>query len=183
MPYPWECMDCDEYNMYLVQNDQFYCNKMRRYVSLNEKSCNTYFVKRDRNKIDERPNTTCYITTAICHILGYEDDCPVLESLRSFRDNYMKNQEYCKPLLEDYDTVGPLIGEKLYEDKNRERQANRMLNIFIKEALEAIRDREYEAAVNTYVCMTMFLMDYYEIDTDLLSSNKKGKQRKREINY
>lgn len=183
MPYPWECIDCDEYNKYLVENNKFYCNKMRRYVSLNERSCNTYFTKRDKNKVDVRPNNSCYITTAICNILGYEDDCPVLESLRSFRDNYMKNKEYCLPLLQDYDIVGPIISEKLLEDEKRIKQADRMLNIFIKEALESIKDREYDAAVDIYVNMTEFLMDYYEIDMSLLSYNKSGRQRKREINY
>ncbi len=87
MPYPWECMDCEQHNIYLVKNNQFYCPKMKRYVSLNERSCNTYFVKKDRNKVDQRPSTGCYITTAVCHILGYEDDCTVLETLRGFRDN------------------------------------------------------------------------------------------------
>lgn len=183
MPYPWECMDCDEYNKYLVKNDQFYCNKMRRYVSLKERSCNTYFVKRDRNKVDVKPDTSCYITTAICHILGYEDDCPILETLRRFRDNYMKHQEYCLPLLKDYDVVGPLISKELLEDENCVKQADRLLNSFIKEALDAIKDREYDAAVDLYVNMTEFLMDWYEIDKRILSYNQKGKQRKREINY
>lgn len=180
MPYPWECMDCEQHNIYLVKNNQFYCPKMKRYVSLHERSCNTYFVKKDRNKVDRRPNTGCYITTAVCHILGYEDDCPVLETLRSFRDNYMKHQEYCLPLLNDYNVVGPMIGEKLFEDENRVKQANRMLNIFIKEAIDAIKDKEYDAAVDIYVNMTEFLMDYYEIDMGLLSCNQEGRQRIRE---
>lgn len=183
MPYPWECMDCNEFNKYLVKNNMFYCSKMKRFVALNERSCNTYFIKRDRNKVDVRPSNGCYITTAICYILGYEDDCPILESLRGFRDNYMKHQEYCLPLLEDYDVVGPLISEKLLEDKNCVKQANRMLNNFISEALSAIRDREYDAAVDIYTNMTEFLMDWYEIDKSILSYNERGRQRKREINY
>ena len=95
----------------------------------------------------------------------------------------MKNKEYCLPLLQDYDIVGPIISEKLLEDEKRIKQADRMLNIFIKEALESIKDREYDAAVDIYVNMTEFLMDYYEIDMSLLSYNKSGRQRKREINY
>ncbi len=93
----------------------------------------------------------------------------------------MKHQEYCLPLLEDYNVVGPMIGEKLFEDENCVKQANRMLNIFIKEAIDAIKDKEYDAAVDIYVNMTEFLMDYYEIDKGLLSYNQKGRQRKREF--
>ena len=181
MPYPWECMDCDEYNKYFVKDNKFYCNKMRRYVSLNERSCNTYFVKRAWNKVDQRPSTGCYITTAVCHILGYEDDCQILETLRGFRDNYMKQQEDCLPLLEDYNVVGPMIGDKLFDDENCENVASVLFNIFIKGAIEAIEDQEYDDAVNLYLNMTETLMDYYDIDKGLLSYNKKGWQRKREI--
>lgn len=183
MPYPWECIDCDEYYEDLVKNGKFYCNKMHQYVLVHEHSCSTYFVKRDKNRpLKTKPND-CYITTAIVNILGYEDNCDTLEKLRDFRDNYMKHQEYCLPLLEDYDVVGPLISEELLKDENKVKQAKRLLNGFIKEALDAIKDREYDSAVDLYVNMTEFLMDWYDIDMTLLSYNKKEIQRKREINY
>lgn len=181
MPYPWECFDCDEYYEDLVKNGKFYCRKMHRYVLVKERSCNTYFVKRDKNRPLRTPSGGCYITTAVVNILGYEDNCETLEILRDFRDNYMKKEEKYFPLLEDYDAVGPLICEKLDEDPNKEKVANTMLSIFIKEAIDAIRDRAYNAAINTYENMTYYLMDYYELDMNLLHNTKKEIQRKREI--
>lgn len=182
MPYPWECIDCNEYYEDLVKNGRFYCKKMHRYVLVHEHSCSTYFVKRSKDRpLRLKPND-CYITTAIVDILGYEDNCDVLEALRSFRDNYMKHQEYCLPLLEDYDIVGPLISEELLNDEKREKQAKRLLNGFIKEALSAIKDGAYDTAVDLYLHMTEFLMGWYDIDINLLSYNKIGNQRKREIN-
>lgn len=185
--YPWECIDCDEYYIDLVKDDQFYCTKMRRYVKTNEPSCNTYFKKRDKNRPLQSNRSNCYITTAVVNILGYEDNCQTLEDLRHFRDNYMKKHEEYLPLLEEYDIVGPLISEKLEKDQNKEKIAKFILDIFIQEALDAIKDKEYKAAINTYENMTYFLMDIYELDMNLLNrrpeTTSKVKQRKREINY
>lgn len=181
MPYPWECFDCDEYYEDLVKNGKFYCNKMHRYVLVKEPSCNTYFVKRDKNRPLRSPSNGCYITTAVVDVLGYEDDCEVLETLRAFRDNYMKKEEKYLPLLEDYNTVGRIISHKLEKDENKEKIANMMYNIFIKSSIDAIKDREYSCAIGIYENMVYFLMDYYELDMDLLHNKKESIQRKREI--
>ena len=37
--------------------------------------------------------SSCFITTVVCNILGYDDDCFALESLRSLRDNFMQPNE------------------------------------------------------------------------------------------
>ena len=58
-----------------------------------------------------------------------------------------------------------------------------MLNIFIKESIDAIKDKEYQAAIDTYENMTIYLMDYFNLDMSLLNSTKaKELVRKREIN-
>lgn len=177
----YNCEDCVQYTKVQEQEAQkygkFYCKPMRRDVKPQEHSCNTYFEKRNNN---------CYITTAMCYILGEEDDCDTLETLRSFRDNYMMNHEEYLPLLEDYDVVGPIIAEKLYDDEKGTILANIINNNFIREAIEAIEDKAYDAAIDTYKNMTLFLMNCYDIDEELLPSNQKenkGIQRKREINY
>lgn len=126
----------------------------------------------------------CYITTAMCEILGFEDDCEYLETLRGFRDTYMLDNPEYHPLLHDYNTVGPQIADKLYDDENGFLVSNALLNNFIKPAVEAINDNAYNAAINQYINMTVYLMDYYDLDKDQLScyDSRKGIIRKREIN-
>ena len=46
-----------------------------------------------------------------------EDDCDELETLRGYRDWYMLNDPSCKLLLEEYDTIGPILANKLFYDK------------------------------------------------------------------
>ena len=49
----------------------------------------------------------------VVNVLGYEDNCELLETLRSFRDNYLKlNKEYI-PMLMQYDNIGPIISNNL----------------------------------------------------------------------
>lgn len=183
MPYPWECFDCEEYNEYMVKNNQFWCSKMRMNVSLNERSCNTYFTKRDKHKKSERPNTGCYLTTAMCEILGFEDNCKILEALRAYREEYMKNTDIGLALLHDYDTVGPRISEKLHKDEKQTNIAITMLNGYIEPAIYFINEKDYETAQMIYENMTLDLMDYYGLDHNLLTAyeqNKKPIQRKRD---
>lgn len=164
----------------------YYCKKDNRYVD--RSTLNTYCdnsLKYRQCPIYIKGNSSggCYLTTAVCDILGYDDDCPTLEALRAFRDNYMKKNEKYIPLLEDYDTVGPIISERLINDENRIKIAKTMFNIFIKESIEAINDKEYQAAIDTYENMTIYLMDYFGLDMSVLNSNKaKELVRKREIN-
>jgi len=154
----------------------YYCKKDDKY--LDKGTVNTYC----DNSLNYRncpSNTTsyssvidCYLTTAMCNILGYEDDCEVLETLRSFRDNYMKKKPECLPLLEDYSTVGPIIASKLDTDEDRVLKANIMLYFFIEPAINCIKNNDYDSAIEIYKNMTINLMETYDIDKSLLASQK-----------
>lgn len=124
----------------------------------------------------------CYLTTAMCNVLGCEDNCETLETLRNFRDDYMKKTPECLPLLEDYDLVGPKISQKIDEDENKTRTANIMLTEYINPAINCIKNKLYDSAIEIYKDMTLDLMNYYEVDTKDLSYQKEieiNKQRKR----
>lgn len=176
MPYPWECLDC----AWLDMNDsnrwdssEYWCSVRRYYVRPNSASC---------DKLKKKGSTGgCYLTTAMCNILGFEDHCEVLDTLRAFRDDYMKNTDECKPLLEDYDNVGPVISKYLDEDTDRVQTSLVMLNSYIKPAIDFIDAKNYDAAIDVYKDMTLSLMEFYDLDTDELSFMKENKslQRKR----
>ena len=151
----------------------YFCKKDSKYVD--KVTLNTYCdnsLKYRTCPIYTRGSSGgCYLTTAMCDILGQEDNCPILETLRGFRDNYMKQNEEYLPLLEDYDNVGPIISDRLFNDENKEKIAQTML-LFISVAIDAIKDKEYKSAVNTYEYMTIYLMDYFNLDMNLLNSKK-----------
>ena len=178
MPYPWECIDCT----WLDPNDKrwgdCYCKKNRYYVDPASASCRHF------DKKSSSATSPCYLTTAMCNILGHEDDCEILNTLRGFRDNYMKNTPECLPLLEDYDTVGPIISERLHSDENRVLSANIMLYFFIGPAINCINNEDYDTAIEIYKDMTISLMEKYGLDQSMLASSKvigENMQRKREL--
>jgi hypothetical protein len=51
----------------------------------------------------------CFITTAVCDTLGKPDDCYELESMRSFRDNWLKKQPGGDTEIQEYYNIAPQI--------------------------------------------------------------------------
>ena len=162
----------------------YYCSKKKDYVdsSTRNRYCDNSLAYRNCPIYTQR-DTGCYLTTCMCYILGYKDHCKTLDRLRNFRDSYMKNEEELQPLLEDYDTVGPLICEKMLEDDNKTRTAHIMLAEYITPAITCIENNEYETAIEIYKTMTTDLMDHYQLDKSLLSQEKLtiNKQRKMKL--
>lgn len=110
----------------------------------------------------------CYLTTVMCHILGYPDDNYYLQTLRTFRDTTLKQDIKYYPLLLTYDIVGPKISENLYNDEFRETIAKRLFNCYITKAIDAIEHNDTTTAVNIYVAMTHSLARRYNIATNII---------------
>jgi len=55
----------------------------------------------------------CFITTAVCHHRGLEDDCRELEILREFRDTYLLLTPEGNELIQEYYRISPEIAEKI----------------------------------------------------------------------
>jgi len=121
-------------------------------------SCTTYY----RNK--KGNSSGCFITTIICDILGMDDNCTVLNTLRNFRDNILQKDEKYKEVLYEYDAVGPIISSYLeedYVDKEDKDLPNAMLDYFILPTVEFINNKKYDEAFNKYSKMVKSLREYY----------------------
>ncbi len=113
--------------------------------------------------------SSCFITTVVCHILGYDDDCFALESLRSLRDNFMQPNEECKEDLFAYDTVGPQIAKILCDDYNETKDTSvaqaLYLNFILPASIEASQEKPNNA-ITIYKKMTNMLQETYNIKTN-----------------
>ena len=103
----------------------------------------------------------CYLTTAMCDILGYQDNNYYLQTLRLFRDTVLQKNRSYWPLLIAYDIVGPSIARELSEDKNNVAVATEMFDNYITKAVTAIETKKYEQATNIYIDMTNSLANRY----------------------
>ena len=96
-----------------TSKDRYWCRERRRYVETTDRACN--YAMEDKSKNSNtgytRAGADCYITTMVVDILGYDDNCELLQTLRSFRENYLRTHIEYLPLLVQYDVVGPLISK------------------------------------------------------------------------
>lgn len=111
----------------------------------------------------------CYLTTAMCNILGYPDGNYYLQTLRTFRDTVLKLDVKYLPLLLSYDVIGPQIAFRLSNDTEKEKIAKTLLNQYISKAVKAIEEKKYAEATNIYVAMTHTLAKKYNIDTRIVT--------------
>jgi hypothetical protein len=86
----------------------------------------------------------CFITTAVCDVLGLPNDNPVLNKFRKFRDEHMGGKE----ALKDYYKFAPAIVEEI--KKKDIGEFYDILSLYLIPALYFIDTDQYEKAENVY---------------------------------
>jgi len=105
--------------------------------------------------IGTKPYNGCFITTAVCQILGYNDSCYELTVLRSFRDSIIQN--YHSSLLEEYVNISPHICSSLLNANEKESIAHSLLYEYIHPAIDLIDAGKNEEALAKYREMVYLL--------------------------
>lgn len=164
-----ECLKMDLSDRNRYDNNEAYCTERRHYYNINDRACSTYF-EYDENR--RSTSSTCYITTIVCNILKYDDNCDCLNTLRKFR-NYMLTQPCLLSILYEYDVIGPIISKYIEEDKNKEQIANNLYNNYIKPTVTLIENKDYSLAINKYTDMVNILKKLYNIDIALTIDEEK----------
>lgn len=141
-------------------DDRYYCKKTGKRYKLDDSACK-YIVKKDQDK-KGYTRIGWYITTAICNILGYEDDCEVFTLTSQLRENHFAQTEEGLAFLNEYDFIGPMIADKLYEENNVE-FATSLLERFLIPCAVAIKTGNYEEAAAIYLNMIIMLKAKYGI--------------------
>ena len=143
-------------------NEKGHCIELKNCYYPDDSTCSYY-----KNKDSYVPGSTCFITTIVCNLLGYDDDCSILNTLRGFRNNFMQKDAKYKQALYEYDTVGPIIAknlEKDYKDEPDKEMVIALYNFYIQPTARLVKENKYEEAVTRYMEMTKSLEDYYGIN-------------------
>ena len=105
------------------KDNKYYCDREDAWVELTGTPIkrNCFWQVRSAITNDRwRLMSNHYITTILVLLLGYERDCYELNTLEWFRTSVMeKNPEY-KELLSKYDSIGPIIADKLEKTANKD---------------------------------------------------------------
>lgn len=159
----YECLRMDLKDRYKYDGNMAYCTGFSRYIDIHDKACSKYFVYNEEMK----DSTGCYLTTAMCKILGFKDDCFILNSLRNFRETKLKPNKKMHPILFEYDIIGPIITARLNNDDRKKQVAACLLKNYIKPIILFIEQNEDEKATSLYKQMTNNLKILYGIDKKL----------------
>lgn len=90
----------------------------------------------------------CFITTAIMHTLGKPDDCEELNTLRKYRDGWLK-ENHPDDILEYY-MIAPQIVANINKLDNPDKFWRALYSSFLSPALEAVRKGDDELAYRIY---------------------------------
>lgn len=148
------CGNCTEYS-----KDEEYCSYYKEYFKPGD-SC------RYQKNRETYGNEGCYVTTVVCNILGYGDNCGVLNTLRDMRYT-MQEDPRCKVLLYEYDLIGPKVAECIRKDYNETKDKEMWIqyfNFYIQRSASLYSEGRTEEAIIRYKEMFDSLKKYYCVD-------------------
>ena len=92
----------------------------------------------------------CFLTTACVEAKGLPDDCEELETLRWFRDNWLRQQPDGEAAIQRYYEIAPQIVEKINGLPDAQKQWERMYSEQVCPCAETIRSGKNEEAFMLY---------------------------------
>lgn len=99
----------------------------------------------------------CFISTVICEYFGKSDDCAELNTLREFRDNWLRNQPGGQQLIAEYYNNAPLIVSKLKASADYETYCQYLWDNYLQPCLIFIANKQYESSQKVYIEMYHYL--------------------------
>lgn len=121
------------------------------YIRLNT-STNEALTMYDHASMDD-----CFLTSACVRAKNLPDNCYELQTLRNFRDDYMKNSDEGNLLIEQYYEVAPNIVKKINTLHNQKEVYNYMYETLVIPSLKYIQAGEKKVALEYYQEYTMAL--------------------------
>jgi len=101
--------------------------------------------------VSSEPITSgCFVTTAICDILGKDDKCFELETLRKFRDNELFSNNELKKLVFEYYEISPKLVNKIINHEDKYQFAQNLLNKHINIIIQTINQGDKFLAIKLY---------------------------------
>lgn len=161
MAYDNQCGGCIYYE-FIGDGEKGYCSWYR-----------SYFYPGDYCDHQRTDSSSCYITTIICDVLGLEDNCGVLNTLRDFRDNTMQKNVKYLPLLLEYDVVGPQISSLIKQEYSKTKDIElwtQFYNFYLVPTFNLINENKNEEAVSRYIEMVSSLKEYFALESINLES-------------
>ena len=103
----------------------------------------------------------CYITTACVGHKGFADDCDIMETLRWFRDYYMKSDEDLKEDVEEYYKIAPEIVTSINKRIDSDTIWENVYKDMILPCFNYIKSKKFDSAYILYKKYSLMLQKKY----------------------
>jgi len=112
--------------------------------------CSDYARREEYDCDKNNDKSGCFVTTAICNILGKNDNCYELETLREFRDSKLLTDKNLQDLVFEYYTISPKLVDILKNKDNKKEFAQYLLDKHINLIIQQIENNEKNKAIKSY---------------------------------
>ncbi len=92
----------------------------------------------------------CFVTTAVCEILGKDDNCYELETLRNFRDNELLSDDNLKELVYKYYAMSPKLISIIEKQSNKKEFSQFIFSRHIELIVKQIDNNNFTEAISLY---------------------------------
>ena len=103
----------------------------------------------------------CYITTAVCEVLGRPDDCYELNLLRNYRDTYLASLPDGEALIRQYYDVAPSIVKHIGQSGHSREIYQDIWEDYLQPCIQMIENGESEDCLRLYENMVSVLEEKY----------------------
>ena len=147
---------------YRFKDNDFYCIKQKEYVDSDwyYDYCRDYSYD-ECDIYKEESSGGCYVTSACVEAMGLPDDCYELETLRRYRDTWLKNTDEGSDIIRMYYKIAPKIVEAIDKRADRECIYKMIYGNMVKPCVELIEHQKYQEALELYRKMTLELEKNY----------------------
>ncbi|WP_300569546.1 CFI-box-CTERM domain-containing protein [uncultured Acetatifactor sp.] len=117
---------------------------------------------------DYKNASRCFITTAVCLTLGKPDNCEELTLMRSFRDEWLREQPDGAKRIEEYYSIAPTIVARIDGLPERQSIYADIYKQYIKPCVENAERKSYDNCNQIYTKMLDILKQLYYLEPEPL---------------
>lgn len=150
---------------YVFRQGDFYCTKKEDYVKSDVyyKYCRNYAYP-DCPIYKENSSGGCYLTSACVQAKGLSDDCYELETLRCYRDMWLKSTVEGKEIVKQYYEIAPKIVCAINATNDSKSVYEMLYERMVKPYVEFIEKKEFHEAMELYRNMILELKEKYLLE-------------------
>lgn len=105
----------------------------------------------------------CFLTTATCKAMNYDDDCDVLQAYRHYRDEILAKDKDGTEIIKQYYRIAPDIVKKIEELHNPMEIYIHMWYEYLLPGYNLLLEKRYTEAKNLYIKLVTSLIKKFNI--------------------